>query len=175
MKRPIWLGGALVVLIGLGVYGVVHVVQGEPRQALQPSAQTAATTDQSPPPAGALALVDTAGRRVAIDPNEKTVLHFLTTSCAECLPTENALAKFQNTPHVRLVSVDITPQVDDVNTIQAFAHAADANWPYVRATDPSLLERYHVTELDTVVVLYHNRVIFEGVAPTAAQLQKVLA
>ncbi|MCL6593209.1 MAG: hypothetical protein K6T31_04470 [Alicyclobacillus sp.] len=76
---------------------------------------------------------------------------------------------------VRLVSIDVTPQADDASTIQQFSKAAGARWTYVLATDPSLLERFHVTELDTVVVLYHNQVIFEGVAPTAAQLRKVLA
>ncbi|WP_035462572.1 TlpA family protein disulfide reductase [Alicyclobacillus macrosporangiidus] len=174
MKRPMWLGGALVVLIGVGVYGIVHFEQGGPRPALQPSAQTAATSDGSTP-ASDFTLVDTAGRRMVIDPNEKTVLHFLTTSCADCLPTETALAQFQNDPHVRLISIDVTPQANDASTIQQFSKAAGAHWPYVLATDASLLERFHVTGLDTVVVLYHNQIIFEGVAPTPAQLQKVLA
>ncbi|WP_067620396.1 hypothetical protein [Alicyclobacillus acidiphilus] len=73
------------------------------------------------------------------------------------------------------ISIDVEPQADNQVTIQQFSKAANTHWQYVLATDANLLERFHVTELDTVVVLYHNHVIFDGVAPTAVQLQKVLA
>ncbi|GMA58197.1 hypothetical protein GCM10025858_27000 [Alicyclobacillus sacchari] len=52
---------------------------------------------------------------------------------------------------------------------------AGSHWPYVLETNSSLLQKFHVTELDTVVVLYHNKVIYEGVVPSEAQLKKVLA
>ncbi|MCL6593210.1 MAG: hypothetical protein K6T31_04475 [Alicyclobacillus sp.] len=98
MKRSMWLGGAAVVLVGVGLFGIVHFLQGGPRPASQPSTPMAATKNGATP-AGNITLVDTAGQRVVINPNEKTVLHFLTTSCADCLPTETALAQFQNDPH----------------------------------------------------------------------------
>lgn len=115
-----------------------------------------------------------AGRTVAVNPDQKTVLHFMVSFCTSCLPTEHMLTQFAGTPGVRIISVDIDPRNDSAAMLAQFAQVAGARWPHVLATGTRLINRFHVTELDTVVVLYHNQVIFDQVAPTAAQLRQVL-
>jgi hypothetical protein len=39
----------------------------------------------------------------------------------------------------------------------------------------ALVNRFRITELDTVVVLYHNRVLFGQLKPSAAALRAILA
>lgn len=122
-----------------------------------------------------LVLQTTADRTVAINPSQKTILHFMVSFCTSCLPTERMLTQFAGTTGVKIISVDIDPQNDSAAMVARFAEVAGAHWPHVLATGTRLINQFHVTELDTVVVLYHNQVIFDQVAPTATQLRQVLA
>ncbi|SDW23997.1 hypothetical protein SAMN04489725_103179 [Alicyclobacillus hesperidum] len=74
-----------------------------------------------------LTFTDVHGKRITVNPNEKTVLHFMTSSCSDCLPTETALAKFQNMPGVQLISIDVEPQADNASTIAQFAQVAGSH------------------------------------------------
>ena len=178
MKKSVLAVGLLVV-IGVGVFAVKEVgkqptvaVVGTPTA----SASRIATTSNGTQNQNLtdLSFKTVNGRTIQVNPNEKTVLHFMTSSCASCLPTEQMLTKFAHMPGVQLISVDINPQNDSKSTIQQFQQVAKSNWSYVMETNQKLINEFHVTELDTIVVLQHNRVIFDGVAPSAAQLQKVL-
>ncbi|KPV43843.1 TlpA family protein disulfide reductase [Alicyclobacillus ferrooxydans] len=178
--NKMWLGGALVIVLGAGVIGFTrfeHVSTASASTGPQ-SAAVQQTSQQSSATAvglSDLSFTDVSGKVISVNPNDKTVLHFMTSSCSDCLPTETTLAKFQNTQGVKLVSIDVEPQADNASTIAQFSKVAGSHWPYVLETNSSLLQKFHVTELDTVVVLYHNKVIYEGVVPSAAQLKKVLA
>lgn len=178
--NKLWFGGAAVVVLGIGAFTFVGFekstaapvpTQSVTQTTLQPASQitdTSATVSN-------LSFTDINGKKISVNPNKKTVLHFLATSCSVCLPTETMLTKFKDMSNVQMISVDVDPQGDSPSTITQFAKVAGSQWPYVLETDQTLIERFHVTELDTVAVLYHNKVIYEGVAPTATQMQKVLA
>lgn len=175
----IWLGGALVVVLGAGVFGFTRFERAGTVSASTESQSVAVhqtSQHNSATAAGLseLSFTDMSGKHITVNPNEKTVLHFMTSSCSSCLPTETTLAKFQNTPGVQLISIDVEPQADNASTIAQFAQVAHSHWPYVLETNSSLIQKFHVTELDTVVVLQHNKVIYEGVVPSAAQLKQVL-
>ena len=178
--NKLWLGGALVVVLGVGTFGFTrfeHTATGSASTGSQ-SAAAQQTSQQSSATATGLSVLiftDVNGKRISVNPNEKTVLHFMTSSCSDCLPTETTLAKFQNTPGVQLISIDVEPQADNASTIAQFSKVADSHWPYVLETNSSLIQKFHVTELDTVVVLYHNKVIYNGAVPSEAQLKQVLA
>lgn len=178
--NKLWLGGVLVVVLGAGAFGFTrfgHLASATPStvastRVQQPSQaiSTSASANET-----SLHFTDIHGKKISVNPNEKTVLHFMTSSCSSCLPTETTLAKFQHTPGVQLISIDVEPQADNASTIAQFSQVAGSHWPYVMETNSSLIQKFHVTELDTVVVLYHNKVIYEGVVPSEAQLKKVLA
>lgn len=158
---------AVGLIVGLGLIGATTIAATSVQH--DASAQGEKTTSTHE-----MTLTDVAGTKVAINPHEKTVLHFLATSCAVCLPTETMLSHVVGLPNVQLISVDVDPQGDNATTIAQFSAAAKSNWPYVLETSSSLVNQFHVSELDTVVVLFHNRVIFDGVAPSLAQMKKVL-
>lgn len=69
------------------------------------------------------------------------------------------LTKFKDMSNIQIILVDVDPQGDNLSMITQFSKVVCSQWPYVLATDPTLIERFHVTELDTVVVLYYNKVI----------------
>ncbi|KRW91958.1 hypothetical protein SD51_05510 [Alicyclobacillus tengchongensis] len=178
--NKLWLGGALVVVVGAGVFGFTRfehttTASGSTSSPSAASRQTSLHNETTATGVGDLSFTDVNGKRITVNPNEKTVLHFMTSSCSDCLPTEMALAKFQNVPGLQLISIDVEPQADNANTVAQFSQVARSHWPYVLETNASLIQKFHVTELDTVVVLYHNKVIYEGVVPSEGQLKKVLA
>lgn len=171
--KKIWLGGALALVLAGGAVGWTQF--GRAASATSSASQAATqTVTTSSAHVAALSFTDINGKRISVNPNEKTVLHFMTSSCSSCLPTETTLAGFQHMPGVQLISIDVEPQADNRSTIVQFSQVAGSHWPYVLETNSSLIQRFHVTELDTVIVLYHNHVIFDGVVPSASQLQKVL-
>ncbi len=122
-----------------------------------------------------LTLASVSGKSIAIDPNKKTVLHFMISSCETCVATETELTKFAHMSGVQIVSIDVDPQNDNLSTIQAFEQVTKASWPYIMDTNQSLVKKFNVTELDTVVVLYNNQVILDQVAPSPSILKRVLA
>ncbi|GMA58196.1 hypothetical protein GCM10025858_26990 [Alicyclobacillus sacchari] len=114
----IWLGGALVVVLGAVVLGFTRFEHATAAPtATGPQSATAQRTSQqiSATATGLseLRFTDVSGKKISVNPNEKTVLHFMTSSCSDCLPTEATLAKFQNMPGVQLISVDVEPQADN--------------------------------------------------------------
>lgn len=167
--KNIWPAGALVLVLAAGVVGWNQFGRAASQSTVLQTAESGVND------ATALTFTDIGGKWISVNPDEKTVLHFMTSSCSDCLPTETMLTKFQRLPGVQLISIDVEPQTDNGDTIAWFSHVAGSHWPYVPDTISALVGRFHVTELDTVVVLYHNRVIFDSVVPSAAQLQKVLA
>lgn len=178
--KKIWLGGALVMVLGVGALAFHHFEHTATALASTgpQSAVSENTREQGRTPAAglsSLSFTDINGKTISVNPNKKTVLHFMTSSCSSCLPTETTLTQFQDMPGVQLISIDVEPQADNASTIAQFSKAAGSHWPYVLETNSSLIQKFHVTELDTVVVLYHNKVVYEGVVPSAAQLKKVLA
>ncbi|KPV45705.1 TlpA family protein disulfide reductase [Alicyclobacillus ferrooxydans] len=122
-----------------------------------------------------MTLTSVSGKTITVNPNQKTILHFMVSSCGTCVGTEIGLTKFAHTPGVQIVSVDVDPQNDSLSTIQSFKKATKASWPYVMDTNQLLVKQFNVSELDTVVVLYHDKVILDEVAPSVSTLQKVLA
>ncbi|KYP79793.1 TlpA family protein disulfide reductase [Ferroacidibacillus organovorans] len=167
----------LVVIVGIGISAVNAVG----RQAQVSNVNAPPTTSQTHSTATgnvgyqSLSFHTVSGQVLHVNPNKKTVLHFMTSTCASCVPTERMLTKFSSMPGVQIISVDINPQNDNLRTIQQFERTAHSNWPYVMETTPYFIDTFHVTELDTVVVLEHGHVIFNKVLPSFAQLKKVLA
>lgn len=51
---------------------------------------------------------------------------------------------------------------------------AKANWPYTIDKDQLLIRKFNVTSIDTVVIVYQNKIIFSGVNPSPAELEKLL-
>ena len=177
MKRAGWAALLLAVIAA----GFVLVRQfGEPglsaQAAVGPGAAAAskAPRAQAPSALAGLTLTSVTGQVLHVNPAQKTVLHFMVSSCGSCVATEQMLTRFARTPGVQLMSIDVDPQSDSAGTIRAFRQVTGAAWPYVMERNAALVDRFHVTELDTIVVLYHNRVIFNRVSPSAAALRAVL-
>lgn len=122
-----------------------------------------------------LTFTDIDGNVVKVDPNKKTILHFIvTTGCTSCAASEAKLTKFANNPNVNLVSIAIDPQNDTKETTKEFMKIAKANWPYTIDKDQLLIRKFNVTSIDTVVIVYQNKIIFSGVNPSPAELEKLL-
>lgn len=114
------------------------------------------------------------GRSIRVNPTDYTVLDFMSSSCSDCLQTAWTLRHFEHLKDIDLISVDVAPQVDSAATIKAFEQIAQTNWPYVLEKTPALIDRFHVTSLDTVVVLHEGRVVYHGISPSVSELQQVL-
>ena len=166
----------LLLVLGAGFLAVRKI--GETGTATPVSVAAASAAAAAPAraksTAALLTLTSVSGKPITINPNQKTVLHFMVSSCTSCVATEIRLTKFDRLSGVRIISVDVDPQVDNLTTIHAFRQATGATWPYVMDTHQALIDKFHITQLDTVLVLYHNRVIFNQVAPAAAVLRKAL-
>ncbi|MCY0892316.1 MAG: hypothetical protein OWR52_02230 [Acidibacillus sp.] len=167
MKKQLGLLAALIVLVGVG-YGAVHTVEG------QTKATAVAASLKAPTAIAPLTLTDVNGQTIAVNPNNKTVLHFMMSTCADCIGMEKSLTKFAHSPGVQIISLDVDPENDNLSTIQDFKKITGATWNYVLLKNSALINKYHVTELDTVVVLYHNKVIYDGVSPSVSTLKQVL-
>ncbi|UOF90897.1 TlpA family protein disulfide reductase [Fodinisporobacter ferrooxydans] len=180
MKRILIVMILIVAVAGIG-FASSKFIHRASSATTQPAKQTATkqtdakTQQQQAVSVSNLSMTDINGKPVKIDPNKLTVLHFMVTSCSTCLPTEETLTKFQNQNNVQLISIDVDPQNDNADSIQTFKKATGATWPYVMDTNQSLIQQFHITELDTVIVLHHGQVIYKGVAPSSADLKKVLA
>lgn len=179
--KKIGLIALLLIVLGGGFFAVKKLGQPASAQTVAASTQQGTTVSEKTNAPSALAkssgltLTSVSGKTLTINPNEKTVLHFMVSSCATCVATETELTKFAHLPGVQIVSIDIDPQNDNLNTIQSFKQATKASWPYVMDKNQSLVNKFNVTELDTVVVLYHNKVILDEIAPSTSTLRKVLA
>lgn len=179
MKRA----GLLALLLAVMAVGFVLVRQfGAPGLSAQaaagPGAAAAAAAKasraQASPALAGLTLTSVSGQILHVNPAQKTVLHFMVSSCTSCVATEQMLARFAHTPGVQLISVDIDPQSDNAGTIRAFKQLTGATWPYVMDQNAALVNRFHITQLDTIVVLYHNHVLFDQVKPSVATLRAIL-
>lgn len=164
---------SLIVVLGVGYFAVTKLGHQNTPVTQAATGQEQVTTSQQAS-VGSLSFKDIQGQTVTVNPDEKTVLHFLTSTCSDCLPMETTLAAFAYSPGVRLVSIDVGPKSDSAVTIDAFKKAVGATWPYVMDQNQSLVQKFHITSLDTVVVLYHGQVIYSGIAPSKSTLEKVL-
>lgn len=171
MKR-FFLLVVLLVVLGVGYFTVMKLGQ-------QTAPVTQTITGQqdvafSQPESTGLSFKDIQGQTITVNPNDKTVLHFMTSSCSSCLPMETTLAAFAQTPGVQLISIFVDPQNDTPAAMEVFRKTVGATWPYVMDQHQTLVRKFHITSLDTVVVLYHGQVIFSGVVPSKSTLEKVL-
>lgn len=180
--KKIGLVALLLIVLGGGFFAVKKLGQPTSAQTVAAGTQQGTTVSEKTNTPSALAtsssgltFTSVSGKTITINPNEKTVLHFMVSSCATCVATDERLTKFDHIAGVQIVSIDIDPQNDNLSTIQNYKKATGSSWPYVMDTNQSLVQKFHVTELDTIIVLYHNHVIFNQVAPSTSTLQKVLA
>jgi thiol-disulfide isomerase/thioredoxin len=114
------------------------------------------------------------GTPVAVPDGRPTVLYFMSAQCGSCAAGEAELAHLRTRwPRaVRLVSVDVAPGYDRPAAVLGLARAVGAHWPQTYATS-ALLRRYHVTQLDQVVVLNRaGRVVYDGALPSPPALAR---
>jgi cytochrome oxidase Cu insertion factor (SCO1/SenC/PrrC family) len=122
-----------------------------------------------------LTFTDIDEKTVKVDPNKKTILHFIiSTGCTSCGDSEINLAKFSNKANLDLVSIAIDPSNDTKESMHEFMKATKAQWPHIIDKDHSLIGKFHVTSIDSVIVLYQNKIVFSGVDPSPSELEKVL-
>jgi thiol-disulfide isomerase/thioredoxin len=130
-----------------------------------PAARVAAAsprTGQEASPAGghgsvglAFRLRDVSGGIVTLPAGRPALLLFGAASgCVSCAASEQMLAQVYPRlgRRVLFVTVDVMPG-DTPAEVRAVAQALHAPWPHVLAQGTDLLARFHITALDTMVVL----------------------
>jgi thioredoxin-like negative regulator of GroEL len=166
---------ALLVMLSVGYFAVTKIGHQTATFVMQAARGQEHGASSQQVSVGSLSFKDTDGQTITVKPNDKTVLHFMTSSCSDCLPMEKTLTSFAHSAGVRLVSIDADPQSDTVSTLEAFKKAGGATWPYVMDQNQSLVQQFHITSLDTVVILYQGQVIYNSIAPSKSALEKVLS
>lgn len=163
----------LIAIFGIGYFAVTKFGGAATAGDVKTTDQASNTAGQSV--ASNLKFTDIDGKSVTVDPNKKTILHFMiSTGCTSCAETEVNLVKFANKPELDLVSIAMDPANDTKETIREFTKFTKSEWPHVIDTDQSLIKKFKVTSIDTVFVVYQNKIIFSGVKPSPSELEKVL-
>jgi hypothetical protein len=106
------------------------------------------------------------------DRSKPTLLYFMSASCSSCWQGDHQLAQIypQLRGRAEVVSLDVTPQVDTPSQLAQMARATGAVWPQAFATS-SILARYGINDLDTVVIVSPNgKVAYDGAMPSRAKL-----
>lgn len=192
MRRCLFPGAALLLTLGLAGCGVANaagssapappktVTVAQPTSTVPAAASgdggtsTAAATKSSRTPTYTVTTLT--GSRVTIPDGAPTVLYFMSAQCGSCIQGEHQLAQIQAQlpASVHLISLDVTPQYDTAKAVTTVAQSVGAHWPQAFAT-PVLLQAYHVTELDQVVVISDNgQALFNGGLPSNAKLLQVI-
>lgn len=140
-------------------------------QSPQPKATIPISTGTS---SSHLNLMTITGKPIAINPNQKTLLYFMALGCSSCVTGEMKLVK--NLPHIHanVISVDVQPQ-DTPSELEGFMKQTGATWPHVIDKNQSLIQKYQISYLDTVVILFHYKVIYKGIAPSAQTIETELS
>ncbi|RED75987.1 TlpA family protein disulfide reductase [Cohnella phaseoli] len=163
----------LIAIVGIGYFAVTKFGGAATAGGVKTTDLVSNTVGQSV--VSDLSFTDIDGKSVTVDPNKKTILHFMiSTGCSSCAETEISLLKFANNPNVDLVGIAIDPANDTKDTIREFTQYTKSDWPHVIDMDQSLIQKFKVTSIDTVLVVYQNQIIFSGVKPSPSELQKVL-
>ncbi|QQE79997.1 hypothetical protein [Alicyclobacillus sp. SO9] len=129
---------------------------------------------QSPTSSHELQFKAADGKTVSVNPNQKTILYFMSPSCGSCVAGEKRFAKDRSQIHAKLISID----VQGFNTpkeIQNFKHSVGANWTHVIDKQSKWVNHFKIQSLDTVIVLYHHKQIYKGIAPSLQKIQKVIS
>ena len=140
-------------------------------QSAQPKTPTPTVTGTSQ---GDFKLTSITGKPVVINPNQKTLLYFMALGCSSCVTGEMNLAQNIQHIHANVISVDVQPQ-DTPSELETFMKQTGATWPHVIDKNQSLIQKYQISYLDTVVILFHNKVIYKGIAPSAKTIEKELS
>lgn len=117
------------------------------------------------------------GQALTFPARRPTLLYFMSATCSSCWQGSHRLAQIY--PHLRrmaqVISLDVTPQVDTPAQVQQMVQATGVRWPQAFAT-PAILDRYHVSYLDTVVVLSAaGKVVYDGATPSDHKILALIA
>lgn len=163
----------LLAVIGIGYFAVTKLGGSSGAGVVKTSGQASKTAGN--PTVSNLSFTDIDEKVVKVDPNKKTVLHFMiSTGCPSCTVMAGNLTKFADNPTVDLVSIAMDSVNDTKETIQDFRETTQAKWPFTIDKDQSLIKKFNVTSIDTVMIIYQNRIIFSGVYPSISELENVL-
>lgn len=175
MKRVTSIVSSLVVVGALAAVGISYVNHSNNVTTVQAAVNSTNTNPLTSEPL--TSLTDYLGQPVQIDPNKTTVLHFLVSSgCTSCGQSQVDLAPvLKEKPNVDFISIDIDPINDNKDSIKAFADATGVSGPYVLDQNETLLKQFHVTQLDTILVLKGGKVVYKEVAPSKEAVLKVIS
>ncbi|ERG64827.1 hypothetical protein L332_10265 [Agrococcus pavilionensis RW1] len=113
--------------------------------------------DQAPTVAGDVPVEITSvdGEAVVVPSDRATVLYFMASWCASCVPQATAMDELEEelADQVRFVAVDVTPEGSEIE-VDRFRTAVGApGHPYVVDLTGRLTSRYGITSLDSTVVV----------------------
>ncbi|MFJ5872993.1 TlpA family protein disulfide reductase [Dietzia maris] len=104
---------------------------------------------------GPVEITSVDGEEVTVPSDRPTMLYFMASWCATCIPQATAMDELeeQYADRVRFVAVDVTPE-NTKTEVDGFRTAAGApEHPYVVDETGQLTKRYGITSLDSTVVV----------------------
>ncbi|GEO96424.1 TlpA family protein disulfide reductase [Kocuria turfanensis] len=104
---------------------------------------------------GPVEITSVDGEEVTVPSDRPTVLYFMASWCATCIPQATAMDELeeQYADRVWFVAVDVTPENTKIE-VDRFRTAAGApEHPYVVDETGQLTKRYGITSLDSTVVV----------------------
>lgn len=118
---------------------------------------------------------DIQGNSISLKDESPTLMYFMASWCATCIGGENVLKEVQELyPKVQLITIDVDPTTDTVESLTEFQKAYGGNWPHVLDEGQKISKGYSIKQLEEMIVVDENQeIVFRATNPSLDELKEV--
>ncbi len=180
--KALWGSGGLLTLSALVEVGyhLAHPAAPAARTEAAPTARTTSspTSEGSTAPAGTTTfqVASLNAGTIRVPMAKPTVVYFMSAGCGSCISGEQQLAQVAaKTPtSVQWLSLDVEPGYDTSQAVLSMARSTGAHWSQAFARN-AMIQAYHVTQLDAVVVIAKNgTLLYDGALSSNTRLTTLI-
>jgi cytochrome oxidase Cu insertion factor (SCO1/SenC/PrrC family) len=119
---------------------------------------------------------DIQGNSISLKNESPTLMYFMASWCPTCIGGEKVLKEVQELyPKVQLITIDVDPTTDTVESLSEFQKKYGGNWPHVLDDGQKITKGYSVKQLEEMIVVDKNQeVVFRATNPSLDELKEVL-
>jgi thiol-disulfide isomerase/thioredoxin len=119
---------------------------------------------------------DIQGNSISLKNDAPTIMFFMASWCPTCIAGEKVLYEIQELyPKVQLITIDVDPVTDTVESLTEFQKEYGGNWPHILDEGQKIAKGYSIKQLEEVIVVDENQeVVFRATNPSLDELKEVL-
>lgn len=120
---------------------------------------------------------DVQGNSVSLKNDAPTIMYFMASWCPTCIGGERVLKEVNELyPKVQLVTIDVDPVTDTVESLTEFQKMYGGNWSHVLDEGQKITKGYSVNRLEEMIVVDKDQeVVFRGTNPSLDELKEALS